>query len=31
MLTDGAAANSIFGNYGFTPDPSNLDDDSPAA
>jgi hypothetical protein len=29
-VTDGAAANSIFGNYGFTPDPSNLDDDSPA-
>ena len=29
-VTDGAAANSIFGDYGFTPDPSNLDDDSPA-
>ena len=29
-VTDGAAANAIFGNYGFTPDPSNLDDDSPA-
>ena len=29
-VTDGAAANTIFGNYGFTPDPSNLDDDSPA-
>jgi hypothetical protein len=29
-VTDGAAANSIFGNYGFTPDPGNLDDDSPA-
>jgi hypothetical protein len=29
-VTDGAAANSIFGNYGITPDPSNLDDDSPA-
>jgi phage protein D len=29
-VTDGAAANSIFGEYGFTPDPSNLDDDSPA-
>src|SRR5271157_2364191 len=29
-VTDGAAANSIFGNYGFTPDPSNTDDDSPA-
>jgi hypothetical protein len=29
-VTDGAAANSIFGTYGFTPDPSNLDDDSPA-
>ena len=28
-VTDGAAANSIFGNYGITPDPSNLDDDSP--
>lgn len=29
-VSDGAAANSIFGTYGFTPDPSNLDDDSPA-
>jgi hypothetical protein len=29
-VTDGAAANAIFGNYGITPDPSNLDDDSPA-
>jgi hypothetical protein len=29
-VTDGAAANSIFGTYGFTPDPSNLDDDSPS-
>jgi phage protein D len=29
-VTDGAAANSIFATYGFTPDPSNLDDDSPA-
>jgi hypothetical protein len=29
-VTDGAAANTIFGNYGFTPDPGNLDDDSPA-
>jgi hypothetical protein len=29
-VTDGAAANSIFGDYGFTPDPANLDDDSPA-
>lgn len=29
-VTDGAAANSIFGNYGITPDPGNLDDDSPA-
>jgi hypothetical protein len=29
-LTDGDVANSIFGNYGFTPDPTNLDDDSPA-
>jgi hypothetical protein len=28
-VTDGAAANSLFGDYGFTPDPSNLDDDSP--
>lgn len=29
-VTDGAAANSIFGKYGFTPDPSNTDDDSSA-
>lgn len=29
-VTDGAAANTIFGEYGFTPDPTNLDDDSPA-
>ncbi len=29
-VTDGAAANTIFGEYGFSPDPSNLDDDSPA-
>ena len=29
-VTDGAAANTIFGEYGFTPDPGNLDDDSPA-
>ncbi|MEA3051421.1 MAG: hypothetical protein QOG72_324 [Sphingomonadales bacterium] len=29
-VTDGAAANTIFGDYGFTPDPKNLDDDSPA-
>jgi hypothetical protein len=29
-LTDGDVANSIFGDYGFTPDPTNLDDDSPA-
>jgi hypothetical protein len=29
-VTDGDVANSIFGNYGFTPDPANLDDDSPA-
>jgi hypothetical protein len=28
-VTDGTAANEIFSNYGFTPDPSNLDDDSP--
>ncbi|HLY57841.1 MAG TPA: hypothetical protein VKS60_19925 [Stellaceae bacterium] len=28
-VTDGAAANTIFGTYGFTPDPSNTDDDSP--
>jgi hypothetical protein len=29
-VTDGAAANTIFSDYGFTPDPANLDDDSPA-
>lgn len=29
-VTDGMVANSIFGNYGITPDDSNLDDDSPA-
>lgn len=29
-VTDGAAANTIFGEYGVTPDPGNLDDDSPA-
>jgi hypothetical protein len=29
-LTDGDVANSIFGDYGFTPDPTNLDDDSPS-
>jgi hypothetical protein len=29
-VTDAAAANTIFGDYGFTPDPKNLDDDSPA-
>jgi hypothetical protein len=29
-VTDGAAANTIFGEYGFTPDPKNLDDDSSA-
>jgi hypothetical protein len=28
-LTDGDVANSIFDNYGFTPDSANLDDDSP--
>jgi hypothetical protein len=28
-LTDGDVANSIFADYGFTPDPTNLDDDSP--
>jgi hypothetical protein len=28
-LTDGDVANTIFGDYGFTPDPTNLDDDSP--
>jgi phage protein D len=29
-VTDGAVANSIFGNYGMTPDPANLTNDSPA-
>ena len=29
-VTDGAVANTIFGNYGMTPDPANLSDDSPA-
>jgi hypothetical protein len=29
-LTDGDVANSIFGDYGFIPDPSNLEDDSPS-
>lgn len=29
-VTDGAVANTIFGTYGFTADPGNLDDDSPA-
>jgi hypothetical protein len=28
-VTDGVAANTIFGDYGITPDPGNLDDDSP--
>jgi hypothetical protein len=28
-VTDGNVANAIFGEYGFTPDASNLDDDSP--
>jgi hypothetical protein len=27
-VTDAAAANTIFGDYGFTPDPKNTDDDS---
>lgn len=27
-VTDAAAANTIFGDYGFTPDPKNFDDDS---
>jgi hypothetical protein len=27
-VTDGAVANTIFDNYGFTPDPGNLDNDS---
>jgi hypothetical protein len=29
-VTDGVAANTIFGEYGIAPDPTNLDDDSPA-
>ena len=29
-VTDGDLANSIFGSYGFIPDPSNLTNDSPA-
>ena len=29
-VTDAAAANSIFGDYGFTPDPRNFDEDSAA-
>ena len=29
-VTDGAVANTIFGNYGMTPDTDNLTDDSPA-
>jgi len=29
-VTDGAVANSIFGDYGFTPDDANLSDDSPS-
>lgn len=29
-VTDGAVANTIFGNYGITPDGSNTSDDSPA-
>jgi hypothetical protein len=29
-VTDATAANTIFGDYGFTPDSKNLDDDSPA-
>jgi hypothetical protein len=29
-VTDGIVANTIFGQYGFTPDPGNLDDDSGA-
>jgi hypothetical protein len=28
-VTDNTVANTIFGQYGFTPDPGNLDDDSP--
>jgi hypothetical protein len=27
-VTDGSVANAIFGQYGFTPDPGNMDDDS---
>ena len=29
-VTDGSVANSIFGNYGITPDDNNLTNDSPA-
>jgi phage protein D len=29
-VTDGAVANTIFGNYGMTPDSGNLSDDSPS-
>ena len=29
-VTDGSVANSIFGEYGFTPAAGNTDDDSPA-
>jgi phage protein D len=29
-MTDGTVANTIFGEYGFTPGPDNLTDDSPA-
>lgn len=29
-VTDGSVANTIFGQYGFTPDPGNLTDDSSA-
>lgn len=28
-VTDGTVANTIFGNYNFTPHPDNLDDDGP--
>ena len=28
-VTDGSVANTLFGEYGLTPDPGNLDDDSP--
>ena len=28
-VTDGTVANTIFGEYGFSPDPGNTDDDSP--